>query len=298
MQSSFRLYDLMSRLGRPASYEGKLMMIAFVGTHVPLLGLLLYVSLTQTESFDRAAGYLLVGLIATILGMLVTVAALHAMLRPIVETSRALRRFLGEQTLPSLPTGYRDQAGLLMADVQLVVGQLSESLGRYRRMASTDLLTGLLNRRNAEQRLGDELARTLRGGNPFSLCYIDVEGLEQIERTHGRDAANRAVLQAATVLSYGIRKGDWSARWANGQFILVLHDVDSSACSLIFERIRVALAAQPLRVDGAPPVPLGVRCAIVSHRVADSPEQLLRRAEAALHRARQAGQALCIEAVG
>jgi len=295
MDGSLRLYRLLSKLRRPASYAGKLMLVAFVGTHVPLLALVVYVTLSQSESFSAAGTILAVALAATVIGMVATLLAMHALLNPVAITSRALRRYLGEHELPTLPLGYTDQAGRLMADVQLVLRQLDEALARSRRLASTDLLTGLLNRATAEKRLAEELARAAIGGNPFVLCFVDLDGFDRIEDAFGRDTANRAVVQVSAVLSHGVRRGDWCARWDGGRFLMVLYGVDSNDCSLVLERIRVALGAQPLRVEDGAPVALKVRGAALSPRAGDAVDALLARAETTLERARQSGNAFMVE---
>ena len=123
-----RLYALLHRLPRPASYTGRLLFIAFIGTHVPLLGLLGYVILSE-RTFAAALPMLGVALVMTLVGTALTLWGLHAMLSPIQATAQSLRQFADHGTSPALPTTFTDEAGTLMADTQHTLLHLEKLLG-------------------------------------------------------------------------------------------------------------------------------------------------------------------------
>ena len=98
-------------------------MVAFLGVHVPLIVLLVYVA--WGSAWSTALPLLLVALIATLGGTAVTLLVQNALLAPVLESSRALTSFLSDRTLPALPTDCGDEAGLLMRNTQECVTELA-----------------------------------------------------------------------------------------------------------------------------------------------------------------------------
>jgi signal transduction histidine kinase len=114
------LYRLLTRLPWPKSYAGKLLLIAFVGVHIPLLVILLYIAISA-DDLRQSTPLLLVGLLATLSGMLFTLFIQAQILAPVLETARALSEYTQLRKLPKLPTNFTDEAGVLMASAQLCI---------------------------------------------------------------------------------------------------------------------------------------------------------------------------------
>ncbi|MBK1670131.1 hypothetical protein CKO28_19020 [Rhodovibrio sodomensis] len=121
-------YRLLSRLPRPKSFLGKILFVSFVGVHIPLIAVVLYLLLTVTVPFAEIAPVLLVLLIATVAGTVATSAAIYGLLAPVRSACTAIRDYLATKKLSALPTGYTDQAGVLMADVQEAITRLDRAL--------------------------------------------------------------------------------------------------------------------------------------------------------------------------
>lgn len=150
------LYALLAQLGSRASYQLKIMVVAFVGTHIPLLALLTFLVLTHTSTWEQALPILGIALAATLVGTALTLYALHTLLAPVLLTSESLQIYLDQGQLPDLPLHYPDEAGILMRNTRLTVSRLDESI-RY--AAYYDQLTGLPNlslfRDQVQQALSD-----------------------------------------------------------------------------------------------------------------------------------------------
>src|SRR5207247_3093065 len=84
---------------------------------------------------------------------------------------------------------------------------------RLARGATTDLLTGLLNRRGALQVLEREAARARRHGTPLSVAMMDVDRFKQLNDREGHAAGDRALREIAETLSATLRAGDSLSRW-------------------------------------------------------------------------------------
>lgn len=95
-ENGLRIYAFLSRLPFPKSYLGKILLVAFLGTHLPLIALVLYFVLSLLIEFGPNQGIFFVVLVATLLGTVVTLCTLYLLLQPVsldtAQTSSALPR--------------------------------------------------------------------------------------------------------------------------------------------------------------------------------------------------------------
>jgi methyl-accepting chemotaxis protein len=147
-----KTYASLARIGFPKSYSGKIMLVVFAGTHLPLVVLVLYLLLASSGGLGTHPGVLAALLIATLLGFVATLFALRALLAPVRLASSSLEAYLDERRKPELPTGFSDEAGRLMADVQHALDHLDSTIRLLEGLSGTDHLTGLPNRRKGEER--------------------------------------------------------------------------------------------------------------------------------------------------
>src|ERR687889_1910554 len=179
-----RLYRALSRAPFAKSYVGKVFLTAFLGTHVPLLALLVYFVRQRRFSLGGALRILSVTVPATLGGTAMTLWAIHALSAPTALASRALRRYLDTGETPDLPVGYSDRAGRLMADVQYTIERLDAAMSSLSERATTDVLTGVYNRRAAEEHLSEDIARAERGGGTLTLALLDLDQLKSVNDEH------------------------------------------------------------------------------------------------------------------
>ena len=139
-----RAYALLSQLPYLKSYLGKIMVAAFLGTHIPLVALMVFLLVVTPIDFSSALYILVIVLVATIVAAVSTLYVLYALLAPVSLTSSALRGYPDDNEVPDLPTNFNDRAGRLMADVQYTVGQLDEVIRSLEEQSSRDYLTGVL----------------------------------------------------------------------------------------------------------------------------------------------------------
>ena len=102
------------------SYVAKIMMVAFLGSHIPLLALVLSFILSNTYSWEMTVRVLGTALLATLGGTVVTLYSLRRLLSPVILTSTALQDYLNTQALPKLPTEFTDEVGALREHVILL----------------------------------------------------------------------------------------------------------------------------------------------------------------------------------
>jgi len=284
-------YTLLSRFGFPRSYRGKIMLVGFLGTHVPLIAVvlyLLYLLIASPSSLKAHPGVLAGLLAATVLGFAATLWALGSLLAPVSLSSRALKGYLGERRLPELPICFTDEAGRLMADVRYALENLDATICSLEGLSVTDPLTGLLNRREVEKRLAEDAAKVRRSGNALTLAVVDVNGFKSINDTYGHQAGDVCIRHVADVIGRNIRQSDWLGRWGGDEFIIALHDASPfAATELVLQRIVSDLKDSPARLPRGEELVLAITLGASRHSGEADLRELLSKADEAMYEAKR-----------
>ena len=285
------LYALLSKLGYPKTYLGKIVFVIFVGAHLPLIAVVLYLLLSSSFGSGPALGVVTALLVATLLGSAAALYALHSLLAPIRLTSRSLREYLDSRRLPELPVEFTDEAGRLMADVRYAMGRLDENIRSLEGLSATDHLTGLLNRRQGEKLLAEEAARVRRGKEMLTLAVVDVNKFKHINDTYGHQVGDACIQYVASVIGRNIRQGDWLARWGGDEFVLVLRDANPFApTEALLQRIVRDLKDSPLRLPQGEKLTLTVTVGASRYSGEEDLRQLLSKADEAMYEAKREGR--------
>jgi diguanylate cyclase (GGDEF)-like protein len=284
-------YTLISKLGFPKTYRGKIMLVAFLGTHAPLLGAALYLLLGSSVSLGAALRILALLVTVTLLGAAATLVVLGALLAPVRLTSSALKHYLDDRTKPDLPIGFSDEAGRLMADARYAVEHLDSSIRSLEGLSGTDYLSGLPNRREGEGRLVADIARARRDGGRLTVAVVDLDGFKTINDAHGHHAGDVCIRQVADVIRRSVREGDWLARWGGDEFVLALWD-DSVFASpeAVLGRINAELRRSPVRLPGGEELVLTISVGARRYAGEDDLRELLAKADAAMYQAKREGR--------
>ena len=169
--------------------------------------------------------------------------------------------------------------------------KLAAQKEHYRALAQTDGLTGLPNFRSFHARLEEEVARAHRYGAPLACAMVDLDGLKQINDKLGHAAGNRAILAMADAVREELRDTDFAARYGGDEFVVLLPQTNENQAALFAERLRRRLVE--MSADAGLPVKGSIGVAAVTAEELDAPdaaEDLLRRADEALYRAKRGGR--------
>lgn len=196
----------------------------------------------------------------------------------------------------SRPT--RDGSALLVvSDITSIKAStlaLQGMTDQLKELATTDGLTGLLNRRSFDQMLANELSRTGREQQPLTLLMIDVDRFKAYNDHYGHQAGDNCLrLVADSLKQAALRPGDSLARYGGEEFAAVLPNTDEDGAYVIAERLRKALRGLGLPHDGSEKGVVTVSVGIASYSGAtfDRDEtELIRRADQALYDAKAAGR--------
>jgi diguanylate cyclase (GGDEF)-like protein len=282
----------LARIGFPKSFSGKIMLVVFAGTHLPLVVLVLYLLLASPGGLGTHLGVLAALLIATLLGFVATLFALRALLAPVRLASSSLKAYLDERRKPELPMGFSDEAGRLLAAVQHALDHLDSTIRSLEGLSGTDHLTGLPNRREGEVRLAADLARAKRGGAILTVAVGDVNNFKAINDTHGHQAGDVCLRHVARVIRHNIREGDWLARWGGDEFIMSLWDASVFATpEAVLGRISRDLKESPVRLPLGEELLLSISVGASRYAGEDDIRELLAKADAAMYEAKRDGRA-------
>nr|WP_282452580.1 GGDEF domain-containing protein [Lysobacter sp. CAU 1642] len=163
---------------------------------------------------------------------------------------------------------------------------------RHAETARTDVLTGLMNRRSLEEAAGQRLRDARNQQRPLSVLLMDLDHFKSINDLHGHDIGDQALCHAAACFASTIRQGDAVGRWGGEEFLAILVDTRLDSAAQVGERCIEALAASPLPLDRGESLRMGVSVGAAEWQSGESLDDLLRRADVALYRAKQDGRGI------
>jgi len=155
------------------------------------------------------------------------------------------------------------------------------------RMATTDNLTGVTNRHGFEMLADPWLRHRSHEGIPDSVIMLDLDQLKQINDRHGHLTGDQVIREVARLARDALRSNDLICRWGGEEFVVWLRGCCLDDAMAIAEKIRKAIRARRFSdQDVAVTASIGV----VEHRLGDSLEQTLGRADRAMYDAKDQGR--------
>jgi diguanylate cyclase (GGDEF)-like protein/PAS domain S-box-containing protein len=165
--------------------------------------------------------------------------------------------------------------------------ELREANEHILRIAQTDCLTGLANRRTADERMLEETARAERLGCGFSVILADLDHFKSINDEFGHLIGDKVLKATASVLAEQARTYDLPARFGGEEFLVLLPESTLGDAMTIAQRIRTAVAA--ISVPGVARQ-ITVSVGISTWALGDTPGELVSRADVALYQAKRRGR--------
>ncbi|KII37815.1 GGDEF domain-containing protein [Pseudomonas fluorescens] len=164
-----------------------------------------------------------------------------------------------------------------------------EHLEVQRQKALIDPLTGLPNRAAWSERLEHEIKQWQQHGNTLSLAMLDLDHFKRINDNYGHLAGDKVLKIIATVLRKRLRGSDFIARFGGEEFVLLIPATPPAVGAKLLETLRAAIEACPFHFKGER-VTITISMGLATFRAGEHSDLVLKRADQALYRAKNAGR--------
>jgi two-component system, cell cycle response regulator len=179
---------------------------------------------------------------------------------------------------------------LLVLRLQLTLRERGRLATEMHKLAETDVLTGVPNRRAFEQRLAVAAPDAAERGAAFGLLVVDIDHFKVVNDGYGHPFGDEVLVQVTRRLAGCLRPLDVLARLGGEEFGILAHGVSPAQLADIAERCRRAVAMGPVTVDGATvPITVSIGGACMPEHARDGTD-LVRIADRALYEAKDAGR--------
>jgi diguanylate cyclase (GGDEF)-like protein len=161
-------------------------------------------------------------------------------------------------------------------------------LGDYQqRQASTDALTGLLNRHALYQIIEREIARSKRSQKPFSIIIFDIDHFKEVNDIYGHNEGDFVLAELSKLICHATREVDSAGRWGGEEFILLLPETNRDTAQTLAERLRTLIENNSFgeKVDK-----VTASFGITEYKAGDNLENILKQADDALYQAKEGGR--------
>jgi diguanylate cyclase (GGDEF)-like protein/PAS domain S-box-containing protein len=189
----------------------------------------------------------------------------------------------------------RDSTGRIIGAIETfsknaLVADTRRRLQELRRVAMTDPLTGVGNRRHIEGRLKAAVAVVQNSSSVAGVLFMDLDHFKQVNDTYGHNTGDVVLRMVANTLQYALRATDTLGRWGGEEFVAIVYEVQNSHnLHAIAEKVRALVEFSRLDVNGhglAVTVSIGGTLILPS----DNPELLIQRADRLMYQSKQAGR--------
>jgi len=169
--------------------------------------------------------------------------------------------------------------------------ELRKNLSSTVAMAVIDGLTGLYNRRYFDRHMSVQLDKAREGEKSLALLMLDIDFFKSVNDTHGHGAGDEVLKEFAERLQANVRGIDLACRYGGEEFVVLMPNTDLHHAKTVAERIRHSVAQEPFETGTTQPLNITVSVGIsINELETDTPDEMLKRADIALYRAKREGR--------
>jgi two-component system cell cycle response regulator len=168
--------------------------------------------------------------------------------------------------------------------------QMAALIEESQRLAATDALTSLANRRAFIRGMETEIARCNRHGGEVAMLLLDVDHFKSINDERGHTVGDRVLASIGGQLRQQLRASDHVARWGGEEFVVGLTGTDPGGARVAAERLRRAIADMEVHVEGGGPVRVTASIGLAAWRPRETLDSVIARADAAMYASKAAGR--------
>lgn len=178
----------------------------------------------------------------------------------------------------------------LDAQVANRTNALQSAMESIQQLSIMDPLTGCYNRRLFNERIMQEAERADRYQRALTLVFADIDFFKRVNDAHGHLVGDQVLCHVSTILRRETRESvDWVVRYGGEEFLMVLPETDQDQAMGTAERVRAAIASEPLLVRGQP-IALSCSFGVAQYQPDESHVAWLERVDKCLYTAKQTGR--------
>lgn len=182
--------------------------------------------------------------------------------------------------------------GKWVSDIRIRIGrqarELQEAVDTVKQMATSDMLTGALNRRMMTELAENELKLIERSGATMCVALIDIDHFKHVNDHFGHHAGDAVLRSMSQHAQTQIRQVDKFARWGGEEFLIMLPSISAIEGMNAIERLRQSI--ETLEIPGYPQLHITFSAGVAQAKVGESLEHLIERADEALYEAKRQGR--------
>lgn len=182
--------------------------------------------------------------------------------------------------------GPRSNNAMTLVLTQRDVTEQMEKEAQLKQLATTDMLTGLVNRSKFDTLLKSEVSRQHRYARPLSVIMLDIDFFKNINDSYGHDVGDQVLIELAHLLKRNLRKADCCARWGGEEFMLLAPETSLEQAVRLAEKVRGAIKHTKFPVPGGVTASFGV----VEVHSQESIKSVMKRVDNALYLAKEEGR--------
>jgi diguanylate cyclase (GGDEF)-like protein len=161
------------------------------------------------------------------------------------------------------------------------------------RLAITDALTQIMNRRGITVGLLDAMAQAERYNTPLTIAMIDIDHFKQVNDSYGHEAGDKVLKDIAAILSEALRMPDKVGRYGGEEFLIMLPHTTLVQGRKIADRIRASVSKWEFNI-GTKKIKLTISIGVIQYKAGEDLERFLSQADKALYEAKASGRNLVV----
>ncbi len=161
---------------------------------------------------------------------------------------------------------------------------------RIEKVATTDALTGLLNRQALELLFRQSILTSQRSGKPLSAILFDIDHFKQINDSHGHLAGDALLRRIADIAKAVVRQSDIVTRWGGDEYLILLGDCDRIQAITLAEQLRQRVEREQVDVGGGVLVSTSISAGVAQYHNGDTDPGFFTRADGALYASKSGGR--------
>lgn len=210
--------------------------------------------------------------------------------RPLIRTLNVLEKVAGGDLDQQPELGHTDEMGRIAMSLNTAIQRMKHDREEIERLAATDPLTGLMNRRAFTEAATNELTRARRYGYPFTLLLFDIDHFKKINDRHGHGVGDIVLARVGKLIKEQIRTSDFAGRWGGEEFVVALPHVGLDGAAVAAARMRIATQEMGVVTDKGRPVLTTVSIGVAELRQDDTLHSLTERADHGMYMAKNQGR--------